>query len=236
MRFNVNTHEVVALTNRLEKMGKTSFPNAVRSTLNSAAFDVKQKTMPEEAEIFVKRKPNFFKFFSKVEKATGNNIHSMESRVGFSGKNQAVEDLEQQEKGGKISGRAFIPFDTARVSNSNAKLLRSNAILKKIKLVDAAKARGKNDREKFIKSVLFAGVGGHVLAKYKDTQIVWRVNSLNRNAEGGFKLTKLYSYEKGRKVSVEPTHFMERASEKTYRKMDSMYLAAAQHQFKKLMR
>lgn len=236
MRFNVNTHEVVALTNRLEKMGKTSFPNAVRSTLNSAAFDVKQKTMPAEADIFIKRKPNFFKFFSRVEKASGNNIHSMESKVGFSGESQAVDDLQQQERGGKISGRAFIPIATARVSNSTTKPLRSNAILKKIKMVDAAKARGKNDREKFIKSVLYAGVGGHVLATYKDKQIVWRVNSLNRNAEGGFKLTALYSYEKGRKVTVSATHFMDRASEKTMMKMDSMYMEAAERQFKKLMR
>ncbi|MBL4809315.1 MAG: hypothetical protein JKY43_04565, partial [Phycisphaerales bacterium] len=46
VEFNVNTDAVVSLTNKLEKLHKSAFPVAVRGTLNSAAFDVKQKSMP----------------------------------------------------------------------------------------------------------------------------------------------------------------------------------------------
>lgn len=43
MQLNVNTDATVALTNKLEKLHKSAFPVAVRSTLNSAAFDMKKR-------------------------------------------------------------------------------------------------------------------------------------------------------------------------------------------------
>jgi hypothetical protein len=88
--------------------------------LNKAAFDVKQNTMLKSAEAsFVKRQPNFFKANSRVEMASGWDLDKMQATVGFNSSglkggsnNHAVEDLEQQERGGTIKSRSFIPTDS----------------------------------------------------------------------------------------------------------------------------
>lgn len=236
MQLNVNTDAVVTFTNKLEKLHRAAFPVAVRSALNSAAFDMKKNTIQSTAsDIFTIRKANFFKANSRVNKASGFDINMMQSSVGFTGKDQAIDDLEQQEKGGKIESRSFIPMKPSRTSNSDKKLVRPNARLRNIKIVDASKAEGKNDKEKFVKSIIFAGVGGHVLSEHNGKSYVWKVNSLKRTDGGSFKLTPLYSFEKGRNVQVKATHFMEKATDKTSPKIEQFYKEAAEFQFKKAM-
>jgi len=237
MILNVNTDALVILTNKLEKLNRSAFPVAVRSTLNSAALDMKQKTIISSSDDnFIKRKPSFFKAASKVNFATGFAVNSMSSTVGFKGDSQAVDDLEQQEKGGDIDSRSFVPMNPARVGGAYKKNIRPNARLKALKIVDAKNAKGANDKEKFIKSVIHAGVGGAVLADYKDKKIVWRVNSLNKTDLKTLKLTPLYTYEKGRKVKVDRTDFIKEAAAVTQQKIDGFYIASAQKQFDKALR
>jgi len=223
-------------TRDLERLSKSALPNAVRSTLNSIAFDVKKTTMPNSAKKnFVQRKPSFFKAKSRVEMASGSNISTMNSKVGFTGNDQAVEDLEQQEGGGKIKGRSFIPVKSARVGNSNNKSIRANARLKAIKnVVDSKNAKGKNDKEKFVKSVYFAGKGGYVLSNFKNRGYLWRVNSLNKTESKAFKLTLLYTFKKGRDVTVSKTGFMQSASLESAEKMEQIFAKEASRQFKKV--
>lgn len=237
--FNVNTDEVVKFTNKLEKLHKSAFPVAVRSTLNSAAFDVKQKTMPSQANVsFENRSKNFFKSNSRVEMAVGFDVKSMKSTVGFlsrGGTNKAVDELEQQESGGTIGGRSFIAVDSARIGKSHSKnVQKKNRISIMPNVVDARKAKGKNPRQKFIKSLIHAGVGGLVLSEHKGKEMLWRVNSLNRDSKGRFKLTAIYSFKKGRSVRVSATHFMEKSSLKSAQKLDDFFIIEAQKQIKRL--
>jgi len=121
IELNINNTANVAFSNKLERLSKSALPVAVRTTLNSAAFDVKKNTMPEQvSKTFTERRKTFFKANSRVEMARGFNVESMQSKVGFinGGKNQAVRDLEAQEEGGKIGGRSFVPMDTSRISKS----------------------------------------------------------------------------------------------------------------------
>lgn len=237
MILNVNTDALVILTNKLEKLNRAAFPVAVRNTLNSAALDMKQKTIISSSDDnFIKRKPSFFKAASKVNFATGFAVNSMSSTVGFKGNSQAVDDLEQQEKGGSIEGRSFVPMNPARVSGAYKKNIRPNARMKALKIVDTKNAKGVNEKQKFIKSVIHAGVGGAVLADYKDKKIVWRVNSLNKTDLKTLKLTPLYTYEKGRKVKVDRTDFIKEAAAVTQQKIDGFYIASAQKQFDKALR
>lgn len=237
MQLNVNTDAVVAFTNKLEKLNRAAFPVAVRTALNSAAFDMKKNTLIQSADDeFVKRKPNFFKANSKVIPAKGFDINTMQSAVGFFGNSQAVDDLEHQEKGGTIGSRSFIPLKTARTGNNNNKMVRANARLKQIKIVNTANATGKNDKEKFVKSVIHAGVGGHVLSELNGNGFVWRVNSLKRTKDGNFKLTPLYSFKDGRKVTVDKTGFVRKAAEQSSEKIEKFYIEAAIKQFQKAIK
>jgi len=236
MQLNVNTDAVVAFTNKLEKLHRAAFPVAVRTALNSAAFDMKKNSIQQSADdTFTIRKATFFKANSRVNKASGYAINNMQSAVGFTGKDQAIDDLEKQETGGKINSRSFIPMKPARTGNSDNKLIRPNARLKNIKIVDASKASGANNKQKFVKSVFHAGVGGNVLSEFNGKSYVWKVNSIKRTKEGNFKLTPLYSFKKGRDVKVDATHFMAKATEKTTPKIEQFYIQAAEAQFKRAL-
>lgn len=231
----VDTKELDNYSMRLGTLHKSAFPNAVRGTLNSAAFHVKKETLLKSAEKnFVNRQANFFRANSRVEKAQGWNVEGMTSRVGMvslKGNNKAVDDLEQQEHGGTIKGKSFIPMKPARTGNSPNKNVRKNSRISGVNnLVVASKARGKNERQRFVKSVIHAGVGGHVLS---EKGIVWRVNSLARTKKGKMKLTPIHSFKKGRTVQVKATNFMREAALATAKKIPYFYKSEAERIFKR---
>lgn len=240
MKFNVNTDAVVVHTNKLERLSKSAFPNAVRGTLNSLAFDVREKTMPEVVgQTFESRRKDFFNASSRVEMARGFAVDSMESKVGFipfKGTNEAVQDLEQQEHGGKIGGRSFIAMDKARISRSGKRSVSAGNRLKKIKkrnVVHVSKVRGRNESMRILHSVAKAGRGGFILTD----GVLFKVKSFSR-AKGRvrFKLDAIYSYKKNRSISVKATHFMEKATKKTMKKADKLFIKQAEREFNKALR
>lgn len=239
VELNVDADELVSFTNKLEKLPRAAFPNAVRGTLNGLAFDVKKNTMPKSAERhFTIRQKNFFKANSRVQMARGFDVESMESIVGFvpfGGTNTAVDDLETQEKGGLIPGRSFIPMDAARTSKNPGRIVaRRNRISGIKNVVRTSDAKGKTPGQKFVKSVIHAGKGGHIL--HQNT--LFRVDRLVRaGSNWKFRLTPLYSFEAGRKARItKATRFMEKAIKETGRKADEMYFKEAERQFLKYMR
>lgn len=249
LKININTKAVVAFSNKLEKMSKTALPKAVRYTLNSAAFDVKTNTMPKAAEAaFEKRTSNFFKANSKVLKAEGTDLRGMKATVGFTslnlkGKtNFAVKDLEQQEHGGKIAGKSLIPTPLARIGNSRSKLVRKALRIGKDgnldgRIINSNHVRGRTKKQRFSFAVAKAGRGGFVLGdkEFKNgNRMIWRVNSTKRKADGKFDLTAIYKVIKGRKVPVRPTHFMEKSSIESAKKMEAFYIAEAKKRIARL--
>ena len=242
MRLNINSSAVVGFTNKLEKLHRSALPSAVRGALNKCAYDVKTVTMPEKAaSSFIKREPNFFKANSKFLYATGFNVNTMISTVGFvstnlkGANNYSVKDLEQQENGGVIDKRAFVPLEGARKGNNMNTSVKANLRLRKIRnIVNPRNAKAKNAKEAFVKSVVFAGKGGFVLGDMNGKQVLWRINSLNKTDTGHFKLTAMYSYHEGRKIKVRGTLFMRNASMLTAKKMSKFYIDEAQRQIHKL--
>ena len=233
--FNVDTDAVIDFTNRLETLTRSAFPAAVRETLNSLAFDVKQGTMPKEAEqAFESRKKNFFKKSSRVNMARGFEVDHMQSEVGFlpfPDSEQAVENLNEQERGGTIEGRAFIPIDSARVSKSNKRLVsKKNRISSIRNIANIKNARGASKGQRIIKTVFHAGEKGHVLIG----ETLFRVEKLTRGSgRTKFKLKALYNYKKGRSVKVKATHFMEKSAVKSSLKANDFYIKAGQKQFER---
>lgn len=217
---NINSKELVILSNKLEKLRKSALPNTIRNSLNSAAFDVKQKTMPVSADKhFEKRKPNFFKANSKVIMAQGYDIKNMKAVVGFTPSNAeynnfAVRELEQQEHSGKIEKRTLVPLDTARSGeNHGSQILPSNRLRTIRKIIDSSKAQGRNAKEKFVKSAVYAGKKGFVLGNF-GKKTLFRINTIKR-VDGKIIVgkTALYSYNPSRSVRIKKaTHFMREAS------------------------
>jgi hypothetical protein len=241
--INININAVVKYTAKLETLRKSALPNAIRGTLNDAAFDVKTKTMPVQSKAkFINRSPNFFKANSRAEKATGFDVRTMKSVVGFTdtglrGENNfSVKDLEEQEHSGDIDKKSFIPLDTARVGGSYNQLVKPANRLTKIKnIVVANKLGGQSKKQQFIKAIYKAGVGGYVLGgNEKGENILWRVDSIDSgNDLKKFSLTPLYDFRKSRSIHVKETGFMRIASMNSAEKMNKFYIAQSEFWIKK---
>lgn len=229
-------------TNKLEKMHRSALPSAIRGTLNKAAFDVKQRTMPASVDkTFVKRNPTFFKANSRVEMAKGFDVKTMASTVGFTSHNLkynnfAVQELEEQEYGGRIRSRSFIPLGAARSGNSSSKpVLPSNRLRKIRKVVDSNRGRGVSRSSKFVRAAMKAGRGGFVIGNFA-RKTLFKITSISKDEDGKPVITKIpiYSFLKGRSVGIKSTRFMRNASDLSASKLEKFYIEEAERQFAKI--
>lgn len=221
MRLVIDTEHLKEHAVKLEKINRSALPVAIRGTLNDAVYDVKTRSMPKSAEVFKKRSPNFFKANSKFEKAAGFNVDGMKATVGFyenkltnQSTNHAVKDLEQQEHGGEIDHKTFIPMKPARVGN---KMVRPNLRMHTLKDKQFVKmsrvGKGRNGssvrvidkKQQFIRAAIFAsekygsnafvlggrgGKGSRTLSKINDLRLTGRLTK-GRYSKGVFtKATK----------------------------------------------
>jgi hypothetical protein len=245
VQLKINSSATIKLTSKLEVMNRSALPVAVRTALNSAAFDVKQRTMPASAKRnFIQRKPSFFQANSKVQQAQGFDIKTMKATVGFqpkSGTDKSVDDLQQQEHGGEIGGRAFIALKQARTGLSWAKPVRSGARIADIRntVIDSANAPGANDKEKFIKSAIHAGKGGNVIGNRVTggNKIMFKIRSIIRkDGDTIVNATPMDAVKRGRKVRPRATNFMKEASLESAQKLEQFYITSATKQINKLMK
>lgn len=251
--LDINSDACVVFANKLEKISRSALPSAIRNTLNTTAFNVKTVTMPKEAKsTFTERKPNFFKANSKVVKASGFNVQSMKATVGFvplKGDNKAVDELEQQEHGGTIDNREFIPMKGARQGGSDDKQVKANFRLNAMrgkKVINAEKVRFKNgkgsQKQKFIRAAFRAkkegGANAFVLGNKwgGGKQTLSRIDKVSRgNGTISIKRTPLYTFQPNRKIKVARTNFMKRASLESGLQLDKNFQNAAIFQLKKYM-
>lgn len=242
--LKIDSKELIGFTNRLEKMRRYDLPLAVRGTLNKAAFNLKQVSMPASAaKHFEKRKPNFFKANSRVQMAGGFKVNEMKSVVGFVSlaakeNYKSVLELKQQEHGGTIGDRDFIPMDDARTGESSSKMVAAPNRIKKINLgsvVHAKDMKGGSRKQKFLAAAVKAGRGGYVTSGLK-RQILRRINSV-RYIKGKtvVKSKALYDYDKNRSVKIESTYFMREASLQSASRLNQYYIQEAQRRFAKLL-
>jgi len=233
--LNINTSATVVHTNRLKKLHRSALPNAIRNTLNKCAFYIKQDTMPKSADrSFIKRQPNFFKANSRVEMAKGFDVNTMRSTVGFiseglrGSNNFAVKELEQQEYGGTIPKRSFIPLDAARIGGSPTRVPTLKARLSEIEgIVNSNLLTGASRPAKFIRAAFKAGVGGHVIGNFPNKKL-YRIEKISRSTgKLNLKTKALYYFKKGRSVKIDSTGFMRRASMQSQARMDQFYISEA---------
>jgi uncharacterized protein YfiM (DUF2279 family) len=246
MELNINTDAVVRHTARLEQLHRSALPVAIRGALNGAAYDVKKVTMPKASDIFTHRSPTFFKATSKVNPAKGFNIRSMASMVGFlpqAGAKEsggATKDLQQQEDGGRIGHRAFIPLRKARAGSSNNRRVRANVRLAAIrsKIIDSKTSKAKTKAGQFFSSAMLAGKGGFVIGNLRNSagnKTLLQINSVHReNGRTYVNSTPIYSVKSGRSVQPKATHFMRKASLISAGKMEIYYIAEAEKQIARL--
>lgn len=216
--IQIDVKDIQNLSKKLSNASRSTFPIAVRSTLNDMAFDVKKNqlitTLKNKSGMTI-RNENFFKKYSGFQKATGFKISSMYSQVGMipSGNaSKAVNRLAAQDEGGLLINHDFVPDENARQGTSRSGKVKKNEYLGKIKLI--AKV-GWGKKQRLIREVAYSNIkkgqssikGNAIL--YGNT--VYRIISFKRIRMGDtIKLffKKIYTYEKNRKITVKPHRFM----------------------------
>lgn len=236
VEFKLDTKEIEAYSKKLGTLHRSAYPSAVRATLNGAAFDVKQRSLLVSAQQnFVERQANFFKANSKVKPASGWDVQGMKSIVGMvplKGTNKAVDDLEQQEHGGIIKGRSFVPLDSARKGGNYENLVENKNRISKVKKVFRAGRQRKPTRgQRFVSAAFKAGVGGLVIG---ENSIAYRVDRLRKRGNKKLDITPVYKFKKRGAVKIKKaTHFMENAAKESAKKMPQIFKKEAEFQFKK---
>jgi len=241
-QLNINTDGCVVLTDRLERLNRSALPVAVRQTLNAAAFDVKKVTLPKSAENnFIKRSPNFFKIFSKVNKATGFNMRSMKAEVGMTdnGKQSArtaVKNMDVQEGGGSIdSGSDYLK--ASRGGNNKKKVTRSN-YFDKSRIVKGPFKKATTTKSQFVASAFVAmrenkrmsisTSKGRFLMQVKK---VWKYK--RRSA---VKVSSKLLMKSRSQVNIRATNFSKEAAKMTSDKIEGFFAVEAQKQFDRVFR
>lgn len=243
-RFNVNTEGVIHLTLRLERINKSAFPSAVRSTLNDAAFEMKQKNILESARKNMNvKQSNFFKANTGVERARfSRNVESMQATSGFINKrgikaNKAVEyGMEANEIGAvdttglmykkaTRTGRGLVRrnkyYDKGKVTKS---YLRSNIKTKKT-------TKGSYVQRAFASLVDKAPV----MVDTKVGRAMIMVKSIT-NVKGKLRIKSdlLMMDRTVKKAKAKATHFNREAAQKTQKQMEGFYLKNAEFHFNKV--
>ena len=242
-QMNVNTDAAIILTAKLERMHRSAMPNAIRSSLNDAAFEMKKKNILGSAKLNMKVKnAMFFKKFTGVNKATGFNVDSMYSEVGFintdpnpiKGK-KAIEGMESNEVGGSDStGSMYL-----------GKARGQNSLKRKVKVAS------RYDRSKLAKKHIGHKNNSSALALISSFEERKPVFIRAKSGIGYVVQVNKIDYEPGgknRKISVDflmrsrnkkpakakATHFNREAAIKTSKQIDEFYLKNATYQFNKV--
>ncbi|WP_181899556.1 hypothetical protein [Flagellimonas nanhaiensis] len=219
--FNVNMDAAIALTAKLERINRSAFPVAVRQTLNDAAFTTKKMVPKVAAQKFTTRQKNFFKAFTIVNKAEGYNVNRMVAETGINSNKprgtKVAVGLEQQEKGGTVMGRKFVPHNKARVSGSFHKKVSKLNLLTSLKYgTPKSRIKGSNI----------------ILIKKGSKGTLFRV----RNLKTKTKLTPLYTYRRTKKSRVDSRPFVSPSATFARSKMLEYYKKNAEFQFKRALK
>jgi len=243
--LNVNTDAVIALTAKLERLNKTAFPSAVRSTLNDSAFLMKQKNILESAKNnMTVRNQAFFKRYTGVKRATGFKISTMYSEAGFSNSNdikakKALEGMEHNEVGG-IDNTGAMYLAKARTSNTLKKMVRKKARFDKSKL---AKGTSSSMRKKKLANIanMMASVqeNAPTFIETSKGKFLVHVKSISSRTVGKrkgkmeIKLDFLMRSRKRNVAKAKATHFNKEAAIKTSKQIEAFYIKNAEYQIKK---
>ena len=238
-QFNVNTDATIILTAKLERLNKTAFPNAVRSTLSDGAFAMKQGGILASAKKNMKVKnENFFKANTGVVKARGRNVNQMEAISGFTNKrgekaNKAVNyGMEANEFGDTdATGLKYYPATRG-----------SRGMVKRSQYFDRDKIDS-DESGNFVKKAFRAKKKGKLMfANTRKGKALIKIKSINKRkgsrGKGSIKINSqlLMMDRTQKKARAKATHFNKEAALTIHKKMDEFYAKNAKFQFDRVLK
>lgn len=243
IKFNVNTDATIALTARLERLNKSAFPSAVRSTLNDGAFEMKKKNILDSAKKNMEvRNPSFFRKFTGVKRAGGFDVKSMYAEVGFKNTDpnpikgkKAIEGMESNEVGGSDNtGAMYLP--KARTSNNRNRLVRKKARFDKSKIAKGTSSKIKTKKLDFVGNayVSFKEKAPTFIETSKGKFLVQVTKFSSDHKKLNIKMDFLMRSRKQHAAKAKATHFVKEGALKTAKQIEGLYKKNAEYQFSKI--
>lgn len=246
--LDINNKEVKLFTNKLREMHRSALPLAVRGTLNDLAFDVKQKTLPQNfKKQFVIRNKSFLKSQSGVQKADGWDINKMQSEVGIkpnSRGSEAAKELKLQEFGGNKL-KPLVYMRQAR-GNSNKRMVKASNYYNQFKKVRGEPTVGRykkpgygrrSRKSNFIASAIIAHRLGQLLIwDSKSGQTVFLIENIYLGAGNIVKVKakSIADFEDKRVLNLKSRPFLLPASNMSQSKIEYFFVKNAKKRFEKI--
>ena len=238
--FNIYHKDVALFTLKLKEQHRKHLPAAVRSTLNDAAFDVKQKTLGQSfrKEFKVKNR-TFLRSHTWAEKADGWDIHTMQSQVGvvaYKNKksSEAAAGLKMQEFGGgkkKIS----IYNREARMGKKKTGMVAHDYYLRYLRtkgiIHDNWTHRG-TKRSRFVAAAYMANKLG-LLMRVDKQLFTMQSFSLLGGGRVSMRITNVANMDEERHIKLRKRPFLLPASLSSQKRMNEFYIKNAEFQLKK---
>ena len=191
------------------------------------------------------RNPTVFKKFTGVKRASGFNVSSMYSEVGFIPKDgisghKVPEGMEHNEVGGVDTGGAMY-LGKARTSNSLKKRVRRASRFDKSKIAKSGRSSNlKSKKEGFMSKALASLYdNAPVMIKTSKGSFVVKVTSISSGRKDRKLDIKMDFLMRGRRKNparAKATHFNQEAAIKTSKQIEGFYSANATFQFNKVLK
>ena len=239
--LNVNTEAVIHLTAKLERIKKSAFPSAVRSSLNDAAFEMKGKNIEASArQNMTVRNRTVFKKFTGVAKATGFNVKTMQSQVGFIPKDgikgkKVPEGMERNEVGGTDNEGAMY-MEKSRISNNRDRLVRRKARFDKNRIAKGTSSSRKSKKLTNIQKMMASfNEKAPTFIETSKGKFLVQVTKMGKKSNGKFaiKLDFLMRSRRKNPAKTKATHFVKEGAIKTSKQIEGFYIKNAEFQLKK---
>lgn len=247
IQINVDSSAMSVYTQQMRKINRTALPVAIRNTLNDVAFYDKKTAFLESAQRNFPQTKNktFFKKFTRVQKATGYNINQMYSVIGMTdlgdrSARNAVENMNKQERGGIVND-GFAYLKAARGNKENGRVRRANYYDKSKVISGRSKAvrnKGTN-KSKFVARAFKAKKENKpmFLNSMKGNFLV-SVKTIKRDGRIGVKLDfrLLMKDRETTPAKLKATNFAEEAGLSSQKKINDIFVAQAEKQFKRALK
>lgn len=244
--IKIDSSELKRYEKKLNDLHRSAFPNAIRSTLNDAAFEMKKNNLHTSAAKNFKhtRSKSFFKKFSGVKKAKGWDINKMYSEIGMldmgnKSARKAVENMKLHEIGGVIDdGSQYLKG--SRVSESYSKLVRKVNYYDKNRVVSGRSSlrNGKGTRKsKFVaRAYRSLKEGKPIFMNSMKGNILVQVHNIQHRNKKKVRIKSTLLMKERDSVKITPNKFITKAAGVTQKDIPLNFQKNAEYQIKKRMK
>ena len=238
--IRADTSELLALSKALDDTDRAALPVSIRSTLNDLGFNTRTIIPYTAMQRMNIRRPAFFRRFTRVDKAVGFDVETMQCQVGIIlGQPSATRGMAVQERGATITNRGEAPTVAARGGSEMSQVKKRNYLeTVQSNLVVGPSRKRASKKSEFMAKIYMARKrklfiqdehGNIIRPRTKPTK-----SGRGEAQQVDFKMEVVY--RKLGTVTVQPTHFVRDSGLAAVMQINRIYFKHVQKQVARVMK